>query len=48
MSKTCGDTARYHRIRIQKIKNRARIRVLRAEIEARKAAIGAPVEKPAA
>jgi hypothetical protein len=38
MSKMCGDTARFHRIRKQRIKMRARIRALRAEIEARKAA----------
>lgn len=38
MSKSCGDTARYHRIRKQRIANRARIRELRADIEAKKAA----------
>lgn len=45
MSKTCGDTARFHRLRKQKINRRARIRELRAAIAAKKAA-GAP--KPAA
>ncbi len=38
MSKTCGDTARFHRIRKQRINMRARVRVLRAEVEARVAA----------
>jgi len=37
MSKTCGDTARFHRIRKQKINRRAKNRVLQAEIAARKA-----------
>ena len=48
MSKTCGDTARFHRIRAQKIRRRARVRQMREEIEARKAASARPVEKPAA
>jgi hypothetical protein len=38
MSKKCGDTARFHRIRKQQRVKRARIRELRAEIEARKIA----------
>lgn len=38
MSKTCGDTARFHRLRKQKIRLRERMRELRATIEARKAA----------
>src|ERR1700679_1338243 len=37
MSKTCGDTARFHRIRKQKINRRAKNRILQAEIAARKA-----------
>jgi hypothetical protein len=37
MSKTCGDTARFHRIRKQRINMRAKIRELRAAVEARKA-----------
>ncbi len=45
MSKTCGDTARFHRLRKQKINRRARIRELQAAIAAKKAA-DAP--KPAA
>ena len=45
MSKTCGDTARFHRIRKQKINRRARNRALQAEIAARKAEKAA---KPAA
>jgi hypothetical protein len=38
MSKYSGDTARAHRIRKARINKRAKIRVLRAEIEANKAA----------
>jgi hypothetical protein len=38
MSKTCGDTARYNRLRKQKIANRMKIRELRAAIAAKKAA----------
>ncbi len=45
MSKTCGDTARFHRIRKQKINRRAKNRALQAEIAARKAEKAA---KPAA
>jgi len=45
MSKMSGDTARYHRIRKQRIVKRARVRVLRVEIEARKAAASAAVGK---
>jgi len=45
MSKTCGDTARFHRIRKQKINRRAKNRILQAEIAARKAEKSA---KPAA
>jgi hypothetical protein len=48
MSKTCGDTARFNRVRIQRIKNRARIRELRVQIEARKAALIEPTLKPVA
>jgi hypothetical protein len=45
MSKTCGDTARFHRLRKQRIANRMKVRALRAAIAAKKAA--EPV-KPAA
>ena len=45
MSKSCGDTARFHRIRKQKINRRAKNRALQAEIAARKAEKAA---KPAA
>ena len=38
MSKTCGDTARFNRLRKQKIRLRERIREMRAALEARKAA----------
>jgi hypothetical protein len=37
MSKYSGDTARHNRIRKQRIRQRAAIRVLREEIEARRA-----------
>jgi hypothetical protein len=36
MSKMCGDTARYHRIRKQRAVRRASVKVMRSEIEARK------------
>ncbi len=36
MSKQCGDTARFNRIRKFKIRKRAAIRELRAQIEAKK------------
>jgi hypothetical protein len=48
MSKTCGDTARYNRIRIQRIKQRERARILRAEIDARKAQADPASVKPKA
>jgi hypothetical protein len=38
MSKTCGDTARYHRLRKQRIAMRMKVRELRAAIAAKKAA----------
>ena len=38
MSKTCGDMARYNRLRKQRIRLRERVRELRAAIEAKKAA----------
>jgi hypothetical protein len=34
MSKTCGDTARFNRLRKQKIAMRLKTRTLRAELEA--------------
>jgi hypothetical protein len=34
MSKTCGDTARFNRLRKQKLALRLKTRALRAEIEA--------------
>lgn len=46
MSKMCGDTARFHRIRNRQLVKRARVRQLRAEIAARKVAADAAVEKP--
>jgi hypothetical protein len=50
MSKTCGDTARFHRLRKQKINRRARNRALQAEIAARKSekAASAVASKPTA
>jgi len=38
MSKTCGDMARFNRLRKQKIARRQRVRELRAAIDAAKAA----------
>jgi hypothetical protein len=38
MSKTCGDMARYNRLRKQKIRMRERVRELRAALEAKKSA----------
>lgn len=45
MSKMCGDTARFHRIRKQRMVKRARVRALRSDIEALKVSPKAP-EKP--
>jgi hypothetical protein len=36
MSKMCGDTARYNRIRKQRVAKRALAKEMRSEIEARK------------
>jgi hypothetical protein len=46
MSKTCGDTARFFRMRKQRNVRRARARDLRAEIVAEKLRPGAAAEKP--
>ena len=46
MSKMSGDTARYNRVRIQRTKMRARVRELRAEIEAKKVVSNSVAEKP--
>lgn len=46
MSKMCGDTARFHRIRKQRMVRRARVQELRSEIAARKSAPAPPAEKP--
>ena len=48
MSKTCGDTARFHRLRKQKINRRAKNRLLQAEIAVRKAEKAASAAKPTA
>jgi len=45
MSKTCGDTARFHRLRKQKINRRARNRALQADIAERNAAKAASAPK---
>lgn len=47
MSKMCGDTARFFKKRNARNRRRARVRELRAEIEARKAASARPSDKPA-
>lgn len=44
MSKMSGDTARFHRMRKQRMVKRAKVRVLRAEIDALKTLPAA--EKP--
>lgn len=48
MSKTCGDMARFNRLRKQKIRLRERVRQMRAALEAPKAAApsGAANPKP--
>ena len=46
MSKMCGDTARFHRIRKQRVVKRARIRELRSEIAARKSTPAEAGAKP--
>jgi len=45
MSKMSGDSARFNKIKSRTNVNRARMRVLRAEIAARKISAGSPVEK---
>jgi hypothetical protein len=45
MSKTCGDTARFNRLRKQKIRLRERTREMRAALEAKKAAAPPAAEK---
>ena len=45
MSKMCGDTARFNRIRKHRILMRARVRELRVAIEARNAAAACEVVK---
>jgi hypothetical protein len=46
MSKMCGDTARFNRIRKQRTRTRARIRELSSQIAARKGPPAGAVEKP--
>lgn len=47
MSKMCGDTARFHRLRKQRNVKRARMReVLRSELAARKSPPADAAEKP--
>jgi len=46
MSKMCGDTARYNRIRKQRIAKRSLARELQAEIVARRALVPPAAEKP--
>ena len=45
MSKMSGDTARFNRLRKAKIRRRASVRLLRAQIEAAKLAPAATVAK---
>jgi hypothetical protein len=46
MSKMCGDTARFFRIRAQRNRRRAQIRELRKQMEARKALPKTGTEQP--
>jgi hypothetical protein len=46
MSKMCGDTARFNRVRKHRILMRAQVRELRAAIEARKIAGAPAIVKP--
>ncbi len=46
MSKMCGDTARFHRLRKQRMVRRASVRVLRSEIDALKVRPVVAPEKP--
>jgi len=48
MSKTCGDTARFNRLRKHKIAMRTKVRELRAALEAQKAASVPVADKPKA
>jgi hypothetical protein len=48
MSKMSGDTARHYRIQKQRLKRRAQVRVLRTEIEARKAPAAPSLKTPSA
>ena len=48
MSKMSGDTARFNRLRKEKIRKRAQSRVLRAELMAPKVPAAAVAEKPKA
>ena len=45
MSKMSGDSARFNKIKSRRNVHRARMRVLRAEIAARKNLPGSPTEK---
>lgn len=46
MSKMCGDTARFHRMRKQRNRRRAQMHKLRTEIDARKATSTLPAKRP--
>jgi hypothetical protein len=46
MSKMSGDSARFNKIKSRRNVHRARMRVLRAELEARKVLPGSVVERP--
>jgi hypothetical protein len=48
MSKMNGDSARFNKIKKRKNVQRARMRVLRAELAAPKTPLGAVMEKPKA
>lgn len=46
MSKMCGDTARFNRIRMRRIRRRVQTRALRAEMDARTSASTQPSGRP--
>ena len=47
MSKVCGDTARFYRMRAQNNRKRARMRERSANLEVQKAASARPAERDA-
>jgi len=46
MSKMCGDTARFFRMRKQRNRRRAQVQKMRIEIDARKTVSAVPAKRP--